>query len=685
MGRQQRQLGRRRHDGAATRATDLNNIAQVQVDDHNHLATRDLPDTYGFGDEHYNFSRNVRGDHHVLATLDERTYTPGGNAMGQDHPVTWCKLYDGDNINDNTGTPKSYTDGRTWVTSMGHFGASYTANGGNNNLVKMIVGGVRWVAGEGRKSDCSGTVWSSFTRTVVVPDANNPIGIDVAKDGKVYWSEIGNPISLTSTGYVKMYDPDKPAGNKTTVISIPTRADHGNSEDGVLGMSLQPGFDLDRPDQAQHLRLLLAAQPGLAHHGQRPGRRLQPDQPLDADRRRHRRRAGLRARDPARPQGQDRRLALRLPGRPDRQRPRPRGRRRPRLRLRRQPLPRRRRRRLAERPGPQRLHADGLPRQASAGTRARRRPTRADLRGKIIRITPKQGDIPADTEPGVDATYAHPGAATCSRSARPRPVPRSTRWASASRSRSTRTRTNPGIIGMGEYCHDNGANGANRSPAGICEWNLINQAGNFGWPFCMGDNSPANTNFRWNYAEQRARRASSTTARRPTIPSDIRYAPDGQTAGRADLRRPRHAPEARVPATIWKKYPGAANGQSPADFGDLERRRHAADHRPDLPLRRGAPRSPDAFPRYYDGSWFINNRGADNGFWKEVKLRKDNNQMLRVQDWLPVQRGRRPVRRANSSLVIGIAVRPRRRAVHGALLGRLLPREHERRPTRRRS
>ena len=101
------------------------------------------------GDEHYNFRRNVRGTHHVLATLDERTYTPGGNAMGQDHPVTWCKLYDGDNINDNTGTRKNYSDGRTWVTSMGHFGQSYTENRGNNNLIKQIVGGVRWVAGEG--------------------------------------------------------------------------------------------------------------------------------------------------------------------------------------------------------------------------------------------------------------------------------------------------------------------------------------------------------------------------------------------------------------------------------------------------------------------------------------------------------------------------------------------------------
>ena len=87
---------------------------------------------------------------------------------------------------------------------------------------------------------------------------------------------------------------------------------------------------------------------------------------------------------------------------------------------------------------------------------------------------------------------------------------------------------NPGLIGMGEYCHDNNANGANRSPAGVCEWNLIPKAGNFGWPFCMGDQSPANTNFKWNYANgtSTGQQYDCSTA---TIPSDIRYAPDGQT------------------------------------------------------------------------------------------------------------------------------------------------------------
>ena len=136
-------------------ATSLTNVATVQVSDKNNLATKDLPDTYGMGDEHYNFQRNVRGSHHVLTTLDERTYNPGANGKGQDHPISWCKRYNGENINDNTGTPKSYQDGRVYLNAMGHFGASYTENGGDNELVRQIVGGVRWVAGEGGRKDCA--------------------------------------------------------------------------------------------------------------------------------------------------------------------------------------------------------------------------------------------------------------------------------------------------------------------------------------------------------------------------------------------------------------------------------------------------------------------------------------------------------------------------------------------------
>jgi Trehalose utilisation len=133
--------------------TDRNNIADVHVEDASHLSTALLPPVYGFGDEHYNFVRSVRDTHHVLLTLDESSYDPGPNAMGADHPITWCKRYDG-RVVDGTGVERRYKDGRTWVTGMGHFGASYTENGGDNPLVRQLVGGVRWVAGEGHRSDC---------------------------------------------------------------------------------------------------------------------------------------------------------------------------------------------------------------------------------------------------------------------------------------------------------------------------------------------------------------------------------------------------------------------------------------------------------------------------------------------------------------------------------------------------
>lgn len=121
-------------------ASDLNNVATVRVADRRHPSTRGLPKEFSFGDEHYNFARSVRGDAHVLATLDEESYDPGPNAMGEDHPISWCKPYDG---------------GRVWVTGMGHFPESYAANGGDNYLVKHLVGGVGWAAGKGARGKCA--------------------------------------------------------------------------------------------------------------------------------------------------------------------------------------------------------------------------------------------------------------------------------------------------------------------------------------------------------------------------------------------------------------------------------------------------------------------------------------------------------------------------------------------------
>jgi hypothetical protein len=213
---------------------------------------------------------------------------------------------------------------------------------------------------------------------------------------------------------------------------------------------------------------------------------------------------------------------------------------------------------------------------------------------------------------------------------------------------------NPGIIGVGEYCHDASADRPDRSPAGTCEWNLINKAGNFGWPFCVGDQSPTNTMTRWNYA------ANASTGQKydcstDTIPSDINYAPDGQTPNPPTFQGLAQIPKP-IPATIWKKYPGAVTApnpgqQSEADFGNLV---EGGMQPVSGPIYRynGATLGTGGFPAYYDGSWLINNRGSNTGFWKEVRLRRDNNTMLRVQDWLPYNNAGSAAAQQNS-LVIG--------------------------------
>src|ERR671916_449459 len=116
---------------------------QAIIEDKAHPSTKHLPGSrWTRSDEWYNFSTNVRGNAHVLLTMDESTYSAGGNAMGYDHPISWCKPYDG---------------GRAWVTALGHFGVHYD----EPKFLQHIVGGVKYAAGL-EAGDCGGTVDPNF-------------------------------------------------------------------------------------------------------------------------------------------------------------------------------------------------------------------------------------------------------------------------------------------------------------------------------------------------------------------------------------------------------------------------------------------------------------------------------------------------------------------------------------------
>ena len=45
---------------------------------------------------------------------------------------------------------------------------------------------------------------------------------------------------------------------------------------------------------------------------------------------------------------------------------------------------------------------------------------------------------------------------------------------------------------VADYGPDAGSANADRGPEGTVECNVITEAGNYGWPYCIGDNTPYN-------------------------------------------------------------------------------------------------------------------------------------------------------------------------------------------------
>src|ERR687885_626673 len=131
-----------------------------------HDASKSLPEYWKRTDRWYNFAANVRGKSHVLATVDENTYSGGTN--GFDHPIMWCKDYRG---------------GRSFYTAGGNTAASF----GESAFRDHLAGAIAWTAGVSDPvySDCGATVLANYQETKVAapPNLDEPIGFDVLPDG----------------------------------------------------------------------------------------------------------------------------------------------------------------------------------------------------------------------------------------------------------------------------------------------------------------------------------------------------------------------------------------------------------------------------------------------------------------------------------------------------------------------
>jgi cytochrome c len=217
-------------DVLGTRASSKTGIqaGTVKVADRVHDASKDLPEYWTRTDAWYNFTSNVRGQSHVLATVVEDAFARQpwggslagitGGTMGADHPVTWCKDWQG---------------GRSFYTSFGNTAASFT----EANLRAHLGGAIKWAAGRADPaySDCGATVLANYQQTAVAlpPNVSEPVGFDVLPDGRV--------IQTDRRGGVRLHDP---ASNTTTLLAqIPV---YQASEDGMYGPGLDNDFAQDK-------------------------------------------------------------------------------------------------------------------------------------------------------------------------------------------------------------------------------------------------------------------------------------------------------------------------------------------------------------------------------------------------------------------------------------------------------
>jgi cytochrome c len=187
--------------------------ATVKVADRTHPATRHLPERWVRTDEWYDYRTNPRGDVHVLATLDETTYTGENMNTNADHPIAWCQPFEG---------------GRSFYTGGGHTQESY----GEPAFQQHLLGGIRWAAGD-VDGECRATQDSSFQKVTLNDEPGEPMGLAVLPDLRVLHTD--------RTGEVRLHDPETGLNTLAAKMDV-----YQHDEEGVQSIAIDPNFENNR-------------------------------------------------------------------------------------------------------------------------------------------------------------------------------------------------------------------------------------------------------------------------------------------------------------------------------------------------------------------------------------------------------------------------------------------------------
>ncbi len=195
------------------------------VVDKKNPATKFLPKRWEREDEFYSY-KNISPAIKVLLKIDEKTYRGGTN--GDNHPMAWYQAFDG---------------GRAFYTAGGHTDASFA----EPLFLKHLWGGLEYVMGgdSPKPLDYSKAHTrkmpeeNRFSKVVLDEKLNEPMELTVLPDNRVLFIE--------RRGNVKLYSPK--TGKVTVIANIPVNTKVtdkegkvSDDEGGLLGLAKDPNF-----------------------------------------------------------------------------------------------------------------------------------------------------------------------------------------------------------------------------------------------------------------------------------------------------------------------------------------------------------------------------------------------------------------------------------------------------------
>jgi glucose/arabinose dehydrogenase/cytochrome c551/c552 len=196
--------------------------ARFIIKDKNHPSTKFFTDTvWKRTDELYNFKK-LNPDVHVLVTIDESSYEGGTN--GAFHPMAWYHDYDG---------------GRAFYTELGHTDESFT----EENYLKHLLGGIKYAIGDNKELDYAKAhtqmppLEERFTKVSLVQGAFfEPTEMTILPNFDILVAQ--------RRGELLLYKNDTKKVKQAGFLNVywKTHTPGVNAEEGLLGLCKDPNF-----------------------------------------------------------------------------------------------------------------------------------------------------------------------------------------------------------------------------------------------------------------------------------------------------------------------------------------------------------------------------------------------------------------------------------------------------------